>query len=112
MIYTVFLIPILIIVVGFIMNKYPPKKINIFVGYRTSNSMKNDNAWKEANNYCGKLWMILGLIMFFISIIIFILNIFTIISFTENILTIIILLQVVIMILPIFMVEKRIKNIK
>lgn len=112
MIYTIFLIPILIIVVGFIMNKYPPKKINIFVGYRTSNSMKNDNAWKEANKYCGKLWMIDGLIMFIISIIILFSNKFTIINFSETVLTVIILVQVVIMILPIFVVEKRIKDIK
>lgn len=112
MIYTVFLIPVLIMIVGFIMYKNPPKKINWFVGYRTKNSMNNENAWIEANKYCGKLWMIVGLILFIISIIILILDIYKIINFSEIILTVITLVQVVIMILPIFVVEKRIKDIK
>ena len=47
--YTIFLIPVLMILVGIIMFKYPPKKINFFVGYRTVNSMKNKERWDFSN---------------------------------------------------------------
>ena len=50
MMYTVFLIPILIVVVGFLLFKFPPSKPNWFIGYRTNKSMKDEKAWKEANN--------------------------------------------------------------
>ena len=41
MIYIIFLIPIMMIIIGYFMYKHPPKKINHIVGYRTSKSMKN-----------------------------------------------------------------------
>lgn len=49
------LIPLLLIVGGWVMWKLTPKKINGFSGYRTSRSMKNEKTWKFANEYCGRL---------------------------------------------------------
>ena len=71
MIYTIYIIPTLIIIVGFLMYKYPPKKPNWFIGYRTRNSMKDKDVWEIANRYCGNVWMKLGSIMLVISFKIF-----------------------------------------
>ena len=110
MIYVLFLIPILIMIVGLIMFKYPPKKINIFVGYRTKKSMKNEKAWKKANQYCGKIWMLMGLIMVFVSILLFLFDLFSMVNFSEPLLSTLVLVQTAIIILPIFIVEKSIED--
>ena len=47
MVHTIFIIPLLITFVGFLMYKNPPKKINWFLGYRTIKSMKNEKIWKK-----------------------------------------------------------------
>lgn len=57
------LIPVLMIIIGRIMWKNPPKKINGVMGYRTSMSMKNMDTWKFAHEHSGKLWWKLGWIM-------------------------------------------------
>lgn len=49
----VLLIPLIMIVLGFIYGKYPPKKINHISGYRTTMSMKNQDTWDFANRYMG-----------------------------------------------------------
>ena len=48
------LLPIVMIIGGVMMWKYPPKNINDFIGYRTYRSMKNMDTWIFANNYCGR----------------------------------------------------------
>lgn len=64
------LIPVSMIVIGRVMWKHPPKKINSITGYRTSRSMKNMDTWFFAQQYCGKLWWKIGWILLFPSIII------------------------------------------
>lgn len=59
----VLLIPLIMIVLGFIYGKYPPKKISHISGYRTTMSMKNQDTWDFANRYMGKLWFRWGLIL-------------------------------------------------
>lgn len=54
------LIPVLMIVAGYMMWKHAPKKINGAIGYRTSRSMKNTDTWKFAHDYCGRLWWKIG----------------------------------------------------
>jgi uncharacterized membrane protein len=56
-------IPLVMIGVGSYFVKKAPSKINVIFGYRTNMSMKNQDTWKFAHNYCGKLWQTLGLIM-------------------------------------------------
>lgn len=46
------------------MYKKPPKEINGIVGYRTKMSKKNQDTWEFAHNYCGKLWLKLGIALF------------------------------------------------
>lgn len=47
------------VVVGFIMLKFPPKKINMLYGYRTALSMKNQEHWRFSQKYSAVL-MIYG----------------------------------------------------
>ena len=46
---------IILIVVGFILLKYPPKEINSLYGYRTEKSMKSQEAWDFAQIFSSKL---------------------------------------------------------
>ncbi|HAT64106.1 MAG TPA: hypothetical protein DCS66_05830 [Flavobacteriaceae bacterium] len=47
-----------------IVQKYPPKKINWWYGYRTSRSMKNEETWKAAQEYASKKSIQLALFSF------------------------------------------------
>lgn len=44
----------IILIVGFIMLKRPPKKINRIYGYRTKRSMKSQEQWDFAQKYSAK----------------------------------------------------------
>lgn len=63
-----FIIPVstglIFIFVGFIMLKFPPKKINVLYGYRTSSSMKNQKRWNFSQIYSSKEMMRLGFLLF------------------------------------------------
>ena len=66
------IVPVLTIVAGIIMWKHCPKEINRIFGYRTKRSMKNEDTWKFAHNFCGKLWFILGCIILGVSVVVLI----------------------------------------
>ena len=61
-------LPVLMIVVGLIWKKHPPKKINVFYGYRTQLSMRNQQTWEFAHRTCGDIWVWAGLGTFVVSI--------------------------------------------
>ncbi len=61
------LIPVIMILAGWCMEKHPPKKINGWIGYRTGRSMKNRQTWIFAHQYAGKLWRRWGLAMLLLS---------------------------------------------
>ena len=109
MMYTVFLIPILIVVVGFLLFKFPPSKPNWFSGYRTNKSMKDEKAWKEAYNYCGNLFLIVGLFELVLSIVLLVLNYLSI-SFSDTILSIVVIVQLIPMLITVVLVEKKISK--
>lgn len=48
-------VPAALILSGLMMWKRCPKKINGLVGYRTARSMKTMDAWRFANEFCGRL---------------------------------------------------------
>lgn len=58
------LIPFLILLLGIITKKYPPKSINSIIGYRTSRSMINDETWQFAQKKCAELWIKYGTVIF------------------------------------------------
>lgn len=63
------IVPLLMVGVGKVMMKNPPKTINKVFGYRTSRSMKNQETWDFAQVCCGKLWWKTGWIIMPFSII-------------------------------------------
>lgn len=40
---------------GYLLYKYPPKRINYVMGYRSKNSMSSQEKWDFANIYSGKV---------------------------------------------------------
>ena len=64
---SLFLIPVttglIFTILGFIMLKLPPKKINSIYGYRTSGSMKNQETWNFAQSYSAKEMIKLGALL-------------------------------------------------
>ena len=63
------LIPFTMIGFGKYFMNSAPENINIVFGYRTSMSMKNQDTWKFAHEYCGKLWFQWGKITLILTII-------------------------------------------
>ncbi|WP_097002894.1 SdpI family protein [Lacrimispora amygdalina] len=57
------LLPLVMIVIGNLLKKKPPQKINNLAGYRTTMSMKNKDTWEFAHHHCGKVWQIVGFCM-------------------------------------------------
>lgn len=104
------IIPIMMLFFGIIFKNQGPKKINGIYGYRTSMSMKNKETWDFAHRYCGKLWIKLGLITLFLSIIISLI----ILNFDEEIqgvvVATIVTIQTIILVASIFPVEKELKK--
>ena len=70
LIFCVLCIPIVQLIGGWCMRYHTPKKINSWIGYRTTNAMKNADTWKLANQYCGKLWLMIGTVSLILSAII------------------------------------------
>lgn len=52
---------------GIIMYKFPPKKINGLYGYRTASSMQSQAKWDFAQKYSAKIMSFIGLGMFALS---------------------------------------------
>ena len=57
------LIPAVMVGFGAYFMKRAPKKINYVFGYRTARSMKNEDTWKFAHNFIGKLWLVCGALL-------------------------------------------------
>lgn len=54
------IVGIVFAIIGLIMHKFPPKKINWFYGYRTNSSMKSQERWDFAQIYSAKLLALIG----------------------------------------------------
>ena len=97
---------LIFIIMGLIMYKFPPKKINSLYGYRTGSSMKNQKKWDFAQKYSAKIMAFvgIGLIAFSFTR--------TILPFDEDqtaIFGVFVLLMSVIILITV--VEKRLKKI-
>ena len=56
------------LLLGWLLKKYPPKKINHLYGYRTQRSMKNQATWEAANTYSSLVFFKVSLYCFFIPV--------------------------------------------
>lgn len=112
MIVSVFLIPAVMLLSGCFMKYRAPKKINYIVGYRTTMSMKNENTWKFAHEYCGRLWINWGVIMLIAGVVVVILS--AVLSFDDGALNTVGLVaciaEMVVLLSSIFPVERALKR--
>ena len=59
------------LLLGWLLKKFPPKKINHLYGYRTQRSMKNQASWEAANTYSSLVFFKVSLYSFFIPVVLY-----------------------------------------
>lgn len=103
------LVPLMMIFVGAIWRKYPPKSINWVYGYRTFQAMKSQEAWDYAHYHFGKMSLKHGAALMTITIIFIpLLNYYA--ELTEGLVGIVLLFQFIIFIIPIIPIEVALKK--
>ena len=110
MLCTVLLVPLIMLFFGLYFKNKSPKEINSLFGYRTTMSMKNQDTWEFAHHYCGRLWLVLGMIMLPLSVIpmlFFINQDIDVVGIAGGIIEGI---QVVVLLISIFPTEKALKK--
>jgi len=100
------MIPVLMIVVGKVFIKKPPKTINGIIGYRTSRSRKNQDTWNFAHLYCGKLWWRTGWVMLPLAVISMLPAIGKDEDFVGGFGAVVVTVECIIMFMTIFFVER------
>ena len=67
------MLPAVMLIAGCMMYKHTPHRGSVPFGYRSKASMRSPETGKFANEYCGKLWLRLGLALLLAVIAAFIL---------------------------------------
>ena len=70
---TEMLIPLIMIIFGYVFAHKAPEKINWLYGYRTRRSMMNMDTWSYAHRYIGKLWQVMGFVILLVTVIVMLL---------------------------------------
>ena len=104
------LVPVIVIITGRMMWKHYPKNVNGLIGYRTTLSMRNIDTWKFANEYCGRLWYRIGILMLIFSIIICLLFFKASYNTAFTASLILIAIQCIILVATIFPTENALKR--
>ena len=107
---TVLLVPVCMLLSGWLMYKKCPKKRNFLLGYRTVRSLKSPESWAIANSYCGKLFIKIGVILLVSSAVIA--GCLQNHPKADSILDGLILVQLFFLLLPLFFTERLLKNKK
>jgi uncharacterized membrane protein len=68
MLLTSLLIPVIMLVFGWIFRRQAPKKINVWYGYRSARSMKNEDTWVFAHQHIGRTLMIAGAVLLSVNL--------------------------------------------
>lgn len=110
MLISVAFIPLLLIVIGKIFEKYPSKEPNIAIGFRTKLSMMNKETWDYAQRLFPKVWISLGRTLLPFSLIILFLLYSEDKDYTRNLALILMLVQVVLMLGSILYVNLKLKK--
>lgn len=104
------LIPLMMIGIGRLFMKRPPKRINGIYGYRTKRSMKTQETWEFAHRYFGNLWFRLGLVLIPLSALPLIFVYVKDIDLIGIVGAVVTLVQIVLMIVPVFPTERALKE--
>ena len=100
------MIPLMMIVLGYLFYKKQPQNINYILGYRTKRSMASKENWIYANKRMGQIWFKLGwrllILVIFIRIMVPV--------DSETITVINMSTGLIFMIAPIIIVEKELKK--
>lgn len=59
------------LLLGWLLKKFPPKKINHLYGYRTQRSMKNQATWEAAHKHSSLAFFKVSLYSFFIPVVLY-----------------------------------------
>lgn len=104
------LAPLIMIYFGLRFEKNAPKEINTTFGYRTTMSMKNQEMWKFAHKYIGKLWKVWGWLLLLISVTVMLFVLGKDIVVVSIIGGVICVIQIVVMICTIIPTEMALKK--
>ncbi len=105
-----FLIPLMMIGIGRLFMKRPPKRINGIYGYRTKRSMKTQETWDFAHRYLGNLWFKTGLVLIPLSALPLIFVYGKDVDLIGTVGAVVTLFEIVPMIVPIFPTERALKE--
>lgn len=104
------LIPVIMIISGYMMYKHTPKSINGVYGYRTRRSMKNMDTWKFAHDYCGRIWLKAGSMILIPSVLLQL----PFMHSSEDVIGVMTLIietiQIGVLMVPVYFVEKALKE--
>ncbi len=99
------LIPIVVTAIGLLFTYRPPRRINRIYGYRTARSMASQEAWDEAHRLYGRIMLRVGP-----PLIVFVVLVKLLVPLPPEYLSLALLLfSFAALIVPIAVVEKRLK---
>ena len=104
------LVPTIMLVGGLIMVKHCPKRINGWLGYRTTRSMKNMDTWKFAHEYCGRLWWKVGLLSFILTVLVHLPFYGSNEDTIGTVSLVVVLVQVIVLLVPVFPTESALQK--
>ena len=104
------IIPLVMVIAGWMMWRHSPKRINRWYGYRTALSMKNEQTWKFAHMYAGRLWCFIGFVMLISSVLICIPFVHSSAAVVGIIGSIVATVQVIVLIASVFPTEAALKR--
>lgn len=103
-------VPFVMVISGYFMRKHPPKNINGICGYRTKRSMQNEDTWAFAHRVCGKLWLIVGLILLVLTAAFTFLFKSAVVETLGTLCTVLVAVQTAILLITICLVETALKK--
>lgn len=110
MLISVAFIPLVLIVIGKLFQKYPSKEPNIAIGFRTKLSMINKETWDYAQRLFPKVWVSLGRMQLITSLIILFLLYSEDKDYTGNLALILMIVQVALMLGSILYVNLKLRE--
>lgn len=100
------IIPLMMIILGWLFYKKQPKNINYILGYRTKRSMASKENWIYANKRMGQIWFKLGWVLL---ILVFFTRLLVPVD-SETITVINMSTGLILMIAPIIVIERELKK--